>query len=387
MTPGARVAAAIGILDAWLAGEPAERAAIRWARGARYAGSSDRAMVRDHLYDALRRMRSSAALGGARTGRGVMLGLLAGRGEDPRPLFDGRGHAPAPLSEGEEVRLAEPPALARAEALDVPDWLLPRLEADLGPDCDPVLEALRHRAPVHLRANLVRAARSDAAHALAAEGVETRAHPLSPSALEVVSGARRVSGTRAYAEGLVELQDAASQAVADGVPAEGSVLDLCAGGGGKSLALAGRGAGPLFAFDADRARICDLPIRADRAGARVAVLGDPGARAPYDTVLIDAPCSGSGSWRRDPEGKWRLLPERLAALAATQDALLAQSAGLVAPGGAIAYTTCSLLAIENAERVAAFLDRRPGWREESRRRLTPLDGGDGFALSVLRRGA
>ena len=387
MTPGARAAAAIGLLDAWLAGEPAERAATRWARGARYAGSSDRAAVRDHLYDALRRLRSSAALGGARTGRGVMLGLLAGRGEDPGPLFDGRGHAPAPPSPEEAARLADPPPLARAEALDVPEWLLPRLDADLGRLCGPVLEALRHRAPVQLRANLARAPRDEVARALAAEGVEARPHPLSPSALEVVSGARRVAGTQTYAGGLVELQDAASQAVADAVPARGAVLDLCAGGGGKSLALAGRGVGPLFAHDTDPARMRDLPARSERAGATIALLRDPGARAPYDTVLIDAPCSGSGSWRRDPEGKWRLTPDRLAALAATQDALLVRAAALVAPGGAIAYATCSFLAVENAQRVAAFLHRRTGWREEASLRLSPLDGGDGFALSVLRRGA
>ena len=386
MTPGARVAAAIGLLDAWLGGEPAERAATRWARGARYAGSSDRAAVRDHLYDALRRLRSSAALGGARTGRAAMLGLLAGRGEDPAPLFDGRGHAPSPLSPEEAARLADPPALSRAEALDVPDWLLPRLDADLGPGCAPVLEALRHRAPVHLRVNLARATRDDAARALLAEGVEARAHPLSPSALEVVSGARRLATTRALAEGWIEFQDAASQAAADAVPADGRLLDLCAGGGGKALALAGRGAGPVFAHDVDPGRMRDLPVRAERAGARIAMLRDPAAQAPYDAVLIDAPCSGSGSWRRDPEGKWRLTPERLEALMATQDAILARAEALVAPGGAIAYATCSLLEAENAARVRTFLERREVWSEERRLGLTPLDGGDGFAVSILRRG-
>ena len=244
MTPGARAAAAIGVLDAWLAGAPAEQALIRWARGARYAGSGDRAAVRDHVYDALRRLRSSTALGGARSGRVVMLGLLAGRGEDPAALFDGQGHAPPPLTPEEAARLARPPALGRTEALDVPDWLLPRLDADLGPDCEAVLEALRHRAPVVLRANLGRTTRADAAAALGREGIAARPHPLSPSALEVIEGARRLRGSRAYAEGLVELQDAASQAVADSVPLGGRILDLCAGGGGKALALAARGAGP-----------------------------------------------------------------------------------------------------------------------------------------------
>ncbi len=385
MTPGARVAAAVAVLDDWLSGEPAERGLIRWARGARYAGSGDRAAVRDHVYDALRRLRSSAAWGGAMTGRGVALGLLAGRGEDAAALFDGRGHAPPPLSPEERARLAEAPSMTRSEALDVPDWLLGRLDADLGARTDAVLAALRHRAPLHLRANLARLSRGEAAEALTREGVETRPHPLSPSALEVTEGARRLKGTRAYAEGLVEIQDAASQAVADSVPSGGRILDLCAGGGGKALALAARGAGRILAHDAERGRMRDLPARAERAGAEVTILREPGSQAPYDVVLADAPCSGSGTWRRDPEGKWRLTPERLEALCRAQDAILDTAAGLTGSGGAIAYVTCSLLEAENGARVAAFLDRRPGWGEEGRRRLTPLDGGDGFALSILRR--
>ena len=384
MSPGARVAAAIGVLDAWFAGEPAERALIRWARGARYAGSGDRATVRDHVYDALRRLRSSAALGGM-TGRGVMLGLLVGRGEDPGACFDGTGHAPAPPTPEEAARIDGRPPLSRGEALDVPDWLLPGLEASLGPACGAVCEALRHRAPIHLRVNAARASRAQAVEALAREGIVARPHPLSPTALEVVEGARRVRGSRAYAEGLVELQDAASQAVADAVPlAPGMrVLDLCAGGGGKALALAARGA-EVTAHDVDRARMRDLPERARRAGAAIRLADAPEREAPYDVVLADAPCSGSGAWRRDPEGKWRLTSERLDALTRTQDAILERATGLVAPGGAVGYVTCSLLEAENGARVAAILRRRSGWAAEARLGLTPMDGGDGFGLAILR---
>ena len=387
MTPGARVAAAIGVLEEWLAGAPAERTLIRWARGARYAGSGDRAAVRDHVYDALRRLRSSAALGGM-TGRGVMLGLLAGRGEDATALFSGRGHAPAPMERAEAERIAAPPALARPEALDVPDWLLPHLDADLGAHCNAVCEALRHRAPLHLRVNAARIAPAEATEALAREGIATRPHPLSPTALEVVEGARRVSASRAYADGLVEPQDAASQAAADAVPlGPGTrVLDLCAGGGGKALALAARGA-EVTAHDVNPGRMRDLPERARRAGAAIRLTETPEETAPFEVVLIDAPCSGSGAWRRDPEGKWRLTPERLGALIHTQDAILARAAALVAPGGALVHATCSLLEAENDTRVAAFRAVHLGWVIEARLRLTPLDGGDGFGASVLRRGA
>ena len=377
MTPGARAAAAIEVLDAWLAGAPAERALIRWARGARYAGSKDRAAVRDHVYDALRRLRSSALRGGGMTGRGVALGLLG-----PGP-FDGAGHAPAPPTPEEAARLERPPTPSRAEALDVPDWLLPALDADLGAAADRVLEALRHRAPAFLRVNLARTGREDAMSALAAEGIAAEPHDLAPSALRVTQGARRVARSRAYASGLVELQDAASQAVADAVPIGGRVLDLCAGGGGKSLALAARGAA-VSAHDVEPRRMADLPARAARAGAHVILLDHPETAGPHDTVLVDAPCSGSGSWRRDPEGKWRLTPERLAALRATQDAVLDRAAALTAPGGAIAYATCSLLRSENEDRVAAFLTRHRGWTTESCRRITPETGGDGFGVTILR---
>lgn len=379
MTPGARVAAAVGVLDAWLEGAPAERALLRWSRGARYAGSKDRAAVRDHVYDALRRLRSSAAKGGAMTGRGVMLGVL---GAGP---FDGAGHAPAPPTPEEAAQISSCPGLGRAAALDVPDWLLPALDADLGPDADAVLEALRHRAPVFLRVNLARLDRPAAAAALAAEGIVADPHGLSPSALVVREGARLVSRSRSYAGGLVELQDAASQAVADAVPIAGRVLDLCAGGGGKALALAGRGAGRVHAHDVDPRRMADLPARAARAGADVTLTDRPEEAAPFDVVLVDAPCSGSGSWRRDPEGKWRLTPNRLSALRATQDALLDRAAALAAPGGAIAYATCSLLRSENEDRVATFVARHRGWTTESCQRITPLTGGDGFGVATLRR--
>jgi 16S rRNA (cytosine967-C5)-methyltransferase len=380
VTPGARVAAAIGVLEDWLAGMPAERALLRWSRGARYAGSKDRAAVRDHVFDALRRLRSSAALGGGLHGRGVLLGLMG-----PGP-FDGQGHAPEPPAPAERALLAEPPPLTRAEALDVPDWLLPELEADLGDRAEAILEAMRHRAPVGLRVNLARIDREAARRLLAEEGIGAEPSGLSPSALVVPGGARAVSRSRAYAEGLVELQDPASQAAADAVPAAGRVLDLCAGGGGKALALAARGA-EVWAHDASPARMRDLAPRAERARTPVAMVERPEEHGPFDAVLVDAPCSGSGSWRRDPEGKWRLTPERLDALTGTQDAILDRAAGLVAPGGTLVHATCSLLSRETGGRVDAFHRRHRDWTTVSCRTITPLDGGDGFGIAVLRRGA
>lgn len=382
MTPGARAAAAIVVLDQVLAGRPAEVALTNWGRANRYAGSGDRAAVRDIVFDVLRCRRSFSALGGGETARGLVLGWARARGQEA--LFDGQGHAPQPPLPGEAGRRP-----MGAEALDCPDWLEGPLRASLGGAFEAVMAAMQRRAPVFLRVNVARTSREAAMAALAEEGIVAVAHGLASSALEVVEGARKVQASRAYAGGEVELQDAASQAVVEMLPlACGmAVLDLCAGGGGKTLAMAARARLRLFAHDAEARRMADLPGRAARAGVRVTVTQKPESSGPYDLVLTDVPCSGSGSWRRDPEGKWALTEARLADLLAVQAAILDRAAGMVRSGGALGYATCSLMAAENGAQVAAFLTRHPGWQLEAERRFTPLEGGDGFYAAVLRHGA
>ena len=183
MTPAGRVAAAIEILDLWLGGEPAERALTNWARANRFAGSGDRAAIRDHVYDAIRCRRSFAAIGGAETGRGLMIGALRSAGADIEGIFTGQGHAPPPLSPEE---IAAPPAIDDPLVrLDCPDWLAPRLRASLGDDFAPAMRLLQSRAPVFLRVNIARTTREEARAALAAEGIATIPHSLSGTALEV----------------------------------------------------------------------------------------------------------------------------------------------------------------------------------------------------------
>lgn len=378
MTPGARAAAAIVVLDAILSGQPAEPALIAWARGHRFAGSGDRHAIRDLVYDALRCRRSAAALGGAETGRGLVLGLLRMRGEEA--LFSGEGHAPPPPVPAEAGR---PPQ--GAEALDCPDWLYPRITAAMGDQADATLNALRQRAPVYLRANLARGTRIQAADALRAEGIEAEAVPGSATALVVTVGARKVQTSAPYLSGLVELQDLSSQSLVEALPLRPGqrVLDFCAGGGGKTLAIAALAKGTLYAHDAAPQRLKDLGPRAERAGARVNLTATPAAAAPFDLILTDVPCSGSGSWRRDPQGKWALTPDRLDALLTTQAAILDQVAPWLAPDGVLAYATCSILAEENEAQVSAFLSRHPGWSAALQRRWSPLSGGDGFFLALL----
>lgn len=385
MTPAARVSAAIEVLDGWLGGDPAEKLLTTWGRMHRFAGSKDRAAIRDHVWEAIRCRRSFAALGGAETGRGLMIGALRSAGIDPHTVFTGEGHAPAPLAAGEGGGVAEG-ELQETVRLDCPEWLAPDLRASLGVDFSAVMEALRHRAPVFLRVNTLRATVGTAQAALAAEGIETRRHGLAPTALEVTSGARRIQGAVAYRDGLVELQDAASQAVVAvlAVQPGDRVLDYCAGGGGKTLALAAQNA-EVSAHDIDPRRMRDLPVRAQRAGATARILPPQAvaSAAPFDMVFADAPCSGSGSWRRTPDEKWRLTPERLDELVALQARILGDISGLVAPGGRLAYATCSLLEVENGAQVRHFLARHAGWRLETERRFTPLDGGDGFYVAVM----
>lgn len=385
MTPAARAAAAIAVLDRHLAGEPAEQALTNWGRANRYAGSGDRAAVRDLVFDAIRCRRSFAGLGGAETGRGLILGGLRAAGLSAEAVFTGEGHAPAPLAPAE---LVPPDPIGELAALDCPDWLAPRLQASLGEGFAPVMGLLRRRAPVFLRANLRRTTRVAAQAALAAEGITAVPHPLAETALEVVENARRIKASRVYLEGLVELQDAASQAIVAALPLRDGqrVLDYCAGGGGKTLAMAGVVTAEFTAHDADPARMRDLPERARRAGMRVRLAETAGLRrGSFDLVLADAPCSGSGSWRRAPEAKWALTPDRLAALCAIQASILAKAVGLVAPQGVLAYATCSLLRDENEAQISAFLAAHPGWVQQLEVRLTPLDGGDGFFLAILTR--
>lgn len=392
MIPAARLAAAIDILDRTLSGQPAEQALTNWARANRFAGSGDRAAIRDHVYDALRCRGSFAMLGGVGgggvpSGRRLILGLARAQGLDLAALFSGERFAPAPLDAAEQRHLAAPaPPEAELIRADWPDWLWPPLLAALGARAPEVAARMRGRAPVTLRVNLARTSREAARAALAAEGILAAPHPLAQSALEVSAGARGIARAAAYLDGRVELQDAASQAAVEMLPLEGveRVLDYCAGGGGKALAIAARApAIQVTAHDVDAARMRDIAPRAARAGVRIAQRLPGSDLGRHDLVVVDAPCSGSGTWRRTPEAKWRLTPARLAELTALQAAILPRAAACLRPGGCLAWFTCSLFSAENEEQVQAFIDKS-GFVLETSRRFDPTEGGDGFFAAILR---
>ncbi|MBW4972061.1 RsmB/NOP family class I SAM-dependent RNA methyltransferase [Roseovarius mucosus] len=381
MTPGARVAAAIEVLERIRAGEPAEKALTNWARTARYAGSKDRAALRDHVFSVLRCWRSCAAWGGGEDGRALLLGSLRLQGIDADTIFTGEGHAPAPLTEVERVS-AVPDATA---VRDLPDWLWERFEASLGANAEAAVEALRVRAPIMLRVNARRATRAAAQARLASEGIVTQPVEIARHALQVIDGERKITTSQCYAEGWVELQDGSSQAAMEALelPDGARVLDYCAGGGGKVLALAARVTGAFFAHDAAPQRMRDLPVRAARAGVDVGLLAQP--EGEFDLVLCDAPCSGSGTWRRTPEAKWALTPERLEELTRLQLRILSEAAPLVAPAGRLVYATCSVLKEENQDVIARFARENPEWTVRDMQHWPISETGDGFFLSQLER--
>ncbi|MEM1074464.1 MAG: RsmB/NOP family class I SAM-dependent RNA methyltransferase [Pseudomonadota bacterium] len=385
MTPGARIAAAIEVLETINAGMAAEQALTRWARASRFAGSKDRAAVRDHVFDVLRAKQSVAYLGGGEAGRQQLVGLLRLHEVDINEVFNGTGHAPSPLTANERTAVAD--LVPEALPLDLPDWLLPELRRSLGDDLQDVAQLLRARAPATVRVNTRKASRAYAAERLLAEGIQTQENALSVNALTVLKGARGIRSSTALNEGLVELQDAASQAVVDLVPEGVRCLDFCAGGGGKALALAAQPQRQVWAHDSDMARMQDIAQRVRRAGCSIAQVksADVQRCKRFDIVLCDVPCSGSGAWRRAPEGKWRLTQSRLDELRQIQLGILETTAPLVCTSGVLVYVTCSLLQCENEDVIRQFLDANKNWACPLQRQFKVSEEGDGFFTAHLTR--
>lgn len=388
MTPAARINAAIDLIDRIQSGELADRAMASWGRSNRYAGSKDRASIADIVYEVLRKKQSFAALGRGETGRALLLGFVRASKQDPETIFGADRYAPSKLLAEERVagKLGE---FVDEKVADFPDWARAELVRSHGDSAVGIAQALRNRAPIYLRVNLAKLSRDDAINSLSTEGIIGKTSPLSSSAVEVLEGARKIRNSTLFQTGDVELQDASSQAVADLVPLQSGqrLLDFCAGGGGKVLAVAGRVSGDFYAHDIDARRMKDLQPRAARAGVSVkqVTIEDLAQGSLFDTVLVDAPCSGSGSWRRDPQGKWLLTEEKLDHVVQLQSEILNQVSSMVKPNGHLVYATCSLFSKENELQTKQFLGRDETFTLSSERHFTPLDGGDGFYCAVLRK--
>lgn len=440
MTPAARVQAAIDLLTEIESGAAApDRVVGHYFRTRRYIGSKDRRAIGDRVYHVLRgRARLDwwwhhGLTNGTREEQGVtarqrvMASLALDEGaETTAERFDGSSYGPTPLSPEEQACVleldrrgldhAEQPGWVRGEA---PRWLWSALEDSLGSSVAEELAALAQPAQLDLRVNSLKADRQAARDSLAADGLDAVPTPYSPLGLRV-AGRHVLPNTRAFREGLVEVQDEGSQVAAllcDARPGM-AVADLCAGAGGKTLALgaAMEGRGRLVALDRDAARLARARPRLRRAGLdHVACKALGGDDDPwlaervgqFDRVLLDAPCSGSGAWRRDPDARWRLTPTDLKRYCDAQSRLLELAAALVREDGTLIYATCSLLKMENQDRIADFLDRRRDfspvdlaalWQEVGldgtcpatahELQLTPArQGTDGFYIAVLQRPA
>lgn len=388
MTPNARYAAAIDVLGRILEGEPAEKTLTNWARSNRYAGSKDRAGVRDIVFDCLRQKRSLLHNAGFDGARGLIAGHILASNLSVADVFTGERFAADVLTPDEQGSLSQAKNTALdAVRLDVPDWLEPKLRSSLMRDFEASLTALQTRAPLDLRVNIRKATVAQVQASLGRDDIETNAVANVTNALRVIKNPRRVALSKAYQDGLVEIQDAGSQAVIDALPMQGvnTVLDYCAGGGGKTLALAAISDVQVDAYDQNKTRMKDLTVRAKRAGVLARVLNrDPVILGKtYDLVLLDVPCSGTGAWRRNPDGKWRFSDADLQDLIETQAGILARCSKLVADGGIMAYVTCSLLYDENEAQIERFLATEENWDISKSRRFNPSGETDGFFLTVL----
>lgn len=428
MRLGGRLAAAIEVLDdIERRHRPAADALKDWGLSHRFAGAGDRAAIGNIVYDALRRKRSAGWLVGDETSRALGFGALLlewdQSAEALNQTLDGDKFAPEPLSAAELATIAshkldEAPDAVRA---DCPDWCAPLLERAFGAEWAAEGAALAARPPLDIRANTLKADRARVIAEL--EGTQAGPTALAPHGVRIppIDGSGRhpnVQAEPAFQKGWFEIQDEGSQLAAElaGALPGMQVLDYCAGAGGKTLALSAamENRGQIFAHDSEKSRLAPMFDRLRRSDNRnVQVVSKPselsGLTGHMDLVLIDAPCTGSGTWRRRPDAKWRLTQRQLDVRKAEQSAILDAASAYVKPGGLVVYITCSVFDEENADQVAAFLDRdkrfsavdhKALWSQHFPDRadavrfgaqglsLTPARSGtDGFYFAAMRKAA
>ena len=438
MTPGARLQAAIDLLTEMHSGTaPADRSAAAFFRNRSYIGGSDRRAILDHAYAVLRQMAkldwwigeftSEQGLPHLERARLIAkLVLVDGWTADKvAGSFDGGEYRPKQMNrtersfalslEGKDIRNGAQPKWVRFE---FPEWIEGSLVKRFGPHFEQEMAAQIEEAATDLRANSLKATRDEAQAALAQENVQAEPTKWSPLGLRVESRPP-MGALKCFQDGLIEVQDEGSQLAALLVDAKPGhrVVDFCAGAGGKTLAIAAamKNKGKIVACDTLKGRVERAGDRLKRAGVfNVERRGLESERDPwvkrhassFDRVLVDAPCSGTGTWRRNPDAKWNLKEDDLPRLARLQASILDSAQRLVKPGGRLVYATCSMLAEENDEQIDAFLGRHPDferipvadiWREViggdcpaagPTLSLTPLrHGTDGFFVAILQRKA
>lgn len=399
MKPGARLAAAVEVLDQILTRHrPAAQALSDWGKASRYAGSGDRSAVGNLVYDVLRRKASLAATMQSDQPRALVLGAAAQAFGVPKDaviaMADGSQYALASPTDDERDRIGQVDSpsteLTLAQASDVPEWLIPSWQRAFGDRVVAAGQAMARRAPLDLRTNTLKATRDKVFEALSSAAPAPTPHVSTGVRIAPPDGARRMPNVEAeptHGRGWFEVQDEGSQIAAAlaGAGPRLQVLDLCAGAGGKTLAMAAKmqNTGQIYAYDRSKHQLRPIFERLARAGARNVQIVPPGDEAEllalgprFDVVLVDAPCTGSGVWRRRPDAKWRLKPKNLDVRLAEQRAVLDLARQLTRPGGWLVYVTCSVLPEENIDQITAFRGEHPDFRVVpfSERWTATLDG-------------
>lgn len=368
MKQSGRIRAAIELLDEIFSfRQPADNTVNVYFRTRRYIGGGDRREISALVWFVLRRYgRLRRSFGKDPTGREAVAAALRYRGTAVDPLFDGDKYSPAPLTAEERAALARLPDNLPDAVAECPDWLRGRID-----DAD--IRAMVDEAPLDLRVNTLKSTREDVLKLLEQSGIKAEKTPYSPVGVRVRERVN-VTALPVYTDGLVEIQDEGSQIVSLLTRAEAGqiAIDWCAGGGGKTLALSAmmNAKGTLYAADMNIKRLRDLPERAARAGANnVILLNDYNSLKQYDLVLVDAPCTGTGTWRRSADARWRISPEQSAQIIETQQKILDKACRFVKKNGRLFYITCSLDAAENEDQAAAFIQNHTDFVPED---LSPV---------------
>jgi len=379
----------IEILDTYLNEAKIDFVLKKWAIKHRFAGSSDRRKIKDIIFDIIRQKKSCEHVGGGFSGRNLLIGYLKLKGTELSSVFDNSKFGPEELTIKEQNINVDLSNLSNIYELDFPSWLIPILRRSLLNEFSNVVKALRNRSHIQLRVNLKKISRLNAMKKLQKNNIECEINELCSTALNVLNGAQHILTSPCFENGFVELQDAGSQLVSELIEINynDKVLDMCAGAGGKSLSIS-CGAeldATYFAWDINFDRMKDIDARSKRAGVKIEKVIKLSSKSFYNKIIIDAPCSGSGSWRRDPEGKWRLDEDILDNYVKTQKELILKGLKLLAPRGQILYITCSILDIENGKLIDDLISSVLSLKLVRSISLVPSSKSDGFYGAVLEK--
>ena len=399
MRRDSRANAAIFILDEFLAGQNLNAILSKWTKANRYAGSSDRESIRDIVFDILRVKKTFTFILNKEkqviNGRALVFLYSVYYSLPLNDIFTGQKYGPDKLNnyENEFSEIAKENNERGFEVIDnIPDFLLTEFQRSLGSKFGNVMRLLEKRAPVSIRVNAHKSDVSSILEVLSSEGIEGKIAKKVRYGIEIIGNPRRLTQLKSFKDGYFEVQDLHSQKTIEGLPIkeDTKILDYCAGAGGKILNIASllKGNGRFFVHDLDKKKLIEADLRAKRAGIKLKRLNAENMEQhhnSFDYILADVPCSGSGTWRRNPQQKWRITSDSLEEILNRQITILNEVKDLIKKNGLLFYITCSLLKIENEEVVDDFLIQNKNFSLSNKENITIDTQGDGFFCAVLQK--